>query len=494
MSDFTEFVDLASGRVGGRVIAANDDFFAPKENLLKLSKPVWIEDKYTDRGKWMDGWETRRRRAPGFDWCIVQLGIPGILRGAVVDTSFFRGNYPEHCSLEACALEGEANADDLASGSIRWTEILPKSALQGDAQNRLAISDPHRYTHLRLSIFPDGGVARLRVHGEAVPDWRRVLAESPCIDLASVVHGGRVLDASDMFFSSPQNLLMPGQSSHMGDGWETKRRRGPGHDWVVIQLGIEGVVRQAEVDTSHFKGNFPASCSLEAADSAGLQWGEMLPRTALDADSLHRFEISTGTAASRVRFNIYPDGGVARLRLYGVPTREGKIGAGLKWLNALADGAARKALFECCGATAWAQAVTERRPFNDPAQLFAASTELWESAGKDVWLEAFRHHPKIGERKAAGGQSAESQRWSEQEQRFAAGAAGSVLEELAGANQAYEDRFGYIFIVCASGKSADEMLALLRARMNNDPETELRVAAGEQAKITRLRLEKMLER
>ncbi len=336
-------------------------------------------------------------------------------------------------------------------------------------------------------------MARLRVHGEALPDWRRVLAESPCIDLASVVHGGRVLDASDMFFSSPQNLLMPDQSSHMGDGWETKRRRGPGHDWVVIRLGIEGVLKQVEVDTSHFKGNFPESCSLEAGDCAESDWKAILPRTPLQADSVLRFEITDNSPASHVRFNIYPDGGVARLRLYGVPTREGRIAAGLSWINALADEAVRSALLDCCGASAWAQAVAARRPFHDAAQLFTTAAEIWETLGKDDWLEAFRHHPKIGERKAAAGQTAESQRWSEQEQRAAANAAPTLLEELARANQAYHERFGYIFIVCASGKSADEMLALLRERMKNDPESELRVAAGEQAKIMRLRLEKMLE-
>ena len=494
MSDFTQLVDLASERIGGRVLTANDEFFAPKENLLKPSKPIWIEDKYTDRGKWMDGWETRRRRTPGFDWCVLQLGIPGILRGVVVDTSYFRGNYPEHCSLEACALEDEGHADDLTSGPIRWTEVLPKSPLKGDTQNRFPISDPRRYTHLRFNIYPDGGVARLRVYGEALPDWRRVLAESPCLDLASVVHGGRVLDASDMFFSSPQNLLMPEQSLHMGDGWETKRRRGPGHDWVVIRLGIEGVLKQVEVDTSHFKGNSPESCSLEAGDCAESQWKELLPRTPLQADSVLRFEITDNSPASQVRFNTYPDGGVARLRLYGVPTREGRVGAGLSWLNALPDEAVRSALLDCCGASAWAQAVAARRPFRDAAQLFAAAAEIWETLGKDDWLEAFHHHPKIGERSAAGGQTVESQRWSEQEQCAAANAAPTLLDELAHANQAYQDRFGYIFIVCASGKSAEEMLALLRERMNNDPETELRVAAGEQARITRLRLEKMLER
>ena len=239
MNDFTQLVDLASERVGGRVLAANDEFFAPKDNLLKPAKPVWIQDKYTERGKWMDGWETRRRRTPGFDWCIMQLGIPGILRGVMVDTSYFKGNYPEHCSLEACALTDGARVDEVSSDTVRWAEVLPKSALKGDTQNCFEVGDPHRYTHLRFNIYPDGGVARLRVHGEALPDWKRVLAlaEAACIDLAAIANGGRVLGASDMFFSAPQNLLMPDKSAHMGDGWETRRRRGPGHDWVILHWG-----------------------------------------------------------------------------------------------------------------------------------------------------------------------------------------------------------------------------------------------------------------
>ncbi len=497
MSDFTDLVDLASERVGGRALVANDEFFAPKENLLNSAEPVWVEDKYTDRGKWMDGWETRRRRTPGFDWCTVQLGIPGILRGVVVDTSYFKGNYPEQCSIEACALEEGARVEELSSGAVRWAEVLPKSALKGDTQNRFAIGDPHRYTHLRFNVYPDGGVARLRVHGEAVPDWKRLLAEGSGIDLAAAANGGRVVDCSDMFFSTPQNVLMPGPSSHMGDGWETKRRRGPGHDWVVIRLGIAGVLSQVEVDTSHFKGNYPESCSLEVGDtadgSAQRDWKEVLPRRLLQADSVHSFQITDRAPASHVRFNIYPDGGVARLRIFGTPTREGRIAEGLRWLNALPDEAARASLLNCCGSSTWAQRVADGRPFRDAAQLFDAAREVWEKLGKNDRLEAFSHHPKIGERTAAAGQPPEAQRWSQQEQRSVSNSAPQVRDELTNANQIYQARFGYIFIVCASGKSTEEMLALLRERLKNDPETELRTAAGEQQKITRLRLEKMLE-
>jgi allantoicase len=326
--DFSEWIDLASERLGGAVLYANDDFFAPKENLLKASKPVFIEGKYTAAGKWMDGWETRRRRTPGFDWCIVQLGVPGILRGLRVDTSHFKGNYPEDCSLEACALDGRPSFEAVMSKTVLWTEILPKSGLRGDAESDFAIGFPRRVTHLLFKIFPDGGVARLRAYGEASPDWDALAKRGGEIDLAAVENGGRVLTCSDMFFGSRQNLIMPGRGADMGDGWETRRRRGPGHDWAIVKLGTRGVVRRVEVDTAHFKGNFPESFSLEAANIAGaaqdplaaeVDWSEIIPRTKLEADTQHFYEkeIRHASDATHVRFNIYPDGGVSRLRIFG---------------------------------------------------------------------------------------------------------------------------------------------------------------------------------
>ncbi len=326
--DFTELVDLASERLGGAVLYANDEFFAEKENLLKPSAPIFIEGKYTDRGKWMDGWESRRKRVPGFDWCIVRLGVPGIIRGVDVDTSFFRGNFPEQCSLEACAVSGNASVEELIGEEIEWTEILPQAKLEGDSHNQFAINHEGRFTHLRFKIFPDGGVARLRIYGEVVPDWQRLARQSASeIDLAAVEHGGLVLACSDMFFGHRHNLIMPGRAANMSDGWETKRRRGPGFDWSIIQFGARGIIHRVEVDTAHFKGNFPESCSLEAIDAQGrsveeigaADWTEILSRTKLQAHTRHLFEdeIKVIGPVSHVRFNIYPDGGVSRLRVFG---------------------------------------------------------------------------------------------------------------------------------------------------------------------------------
>ena len=327
--DFTELVDLASEKLGGAVLMANDEFFASKENLLKASAPIFIEGKYTDLGKWMDGWETRRRRSSGFDWCIVRLGLPGIIRGVVVDTSHFKGNYPEHCSLEACTREGQSGVEELLAETIAWVDLLPPLPLQGDTQNPFAIQNNQRFTHLRFKIYPDGGVARLRVYGEAVPDWNRVKRIGGDIDLAAVENGGLVLSCSDMFFGHRHNLIMPGRATNMSDGWETKRRRTPGHDWVIIQLGTLGRISRLEIDTSYFKGNFPESCSLEGCNAAGLApesltdpsaaWKTVLPRTGLQAHTRHFFEdeILDAGRVSHVRFSIFPDGGVSRLRVYG---------------------------------------------------------------------------------------------------------------------------------------------------------------------------------
>jgi len=333
MTDFTELIDLASEKLGGAVLYANDEFFAPKENLLKLAAPVFIEGKYTDLGKWMDGWETRRRRSPRldepFDWCIVRLGLAGVICGVVVDTSFFRGNFPSHCSIEVCDIGGQPDIERLTSAAIEWTEILPQTGLEGDSQNGFAVNFDRRATHLKLKIYPDGGVARLRVFGEVLPDWEALRRRRSEIDLAAAEHGGTVLTASDMFFGHRHNLIMRGFAQDMSDGWETKRRRGAGFDWCVVKLGTAGTIERVEVDTSHFKGNYPESCSLEvgalaaADDDADLEkilWRELLPNTKLQAHTRHVFadELKDcGSAVTHARFNIFPDGGVSRLRLFG---------------------------------------------------------------------------------------------------------------------------------------------------------------------------------
>jgi allantoicase len=318
-------VDLAAERVGGKALIANDEFFAEKENLLKPGRGIFIADKYTDRGKWMDGWETRRRRTPGHDWCVVQLGLRGIIKQVDIDTNHFLGNHPPFASLDAvCLTNGLPDEID----ALSWTPILEKSPLEPGSQNLFAISNDQTWTHLRLNIFPDGGVARFRVYGVVVPDWSK-LKPGDVVDLAAVENGGVPLACSDMFFSSMNNLIMPGRSENMGDGWETKRRRGPGYDWIILKLGLPGTIRRIEVDTNHFKGNYPDTCSIEGCvapgasteDLAIAEWREILPMTKLQAHTRHFFEkeLCPIDGCTHVRLNIYPDGGVSRLRVWGVP-------------------------------------------------------------------------------------------------------------------------------------------------------------------------------
>jgi allantoicase len=342
---FTNLADLASARVGGRAIATNDDFFASKSNLVKPEAPIFIPGKYTSRGKWMDGWESRRQRTPGHDWCIIALGLRGVIYGVNVDTRFFTGNYPSHCSIDAydaTVTRRPSSARPERAKRVEWVdrqpqrarapndgfrEILPKSALCGDGDNFFAIDDRRPWTHVRLNIFPDGGVARLRVYGEAAIDWGRVIQAGRPIDLASILNGGLVLGASDMHFGAKDNMIMPGRAKNMGDGWETRRRRGPGHDWAIIRLGTSGLVSRVEIDTNHYKGNYPESASLEAclAPGASLEsiesvtWSELLPRTRLRPHHRHLFskELRSTGPASHVRLNIFPDGGISRLRVHG---------------------------------------------------------------------------------------------------------------------------------------------------------------------------------
>ena len=324
---FTALADLASARVGGRAVATSDDFFAPKSNLVKPEPAVFIPGKYTTRGKWMDGWESRRKRTPGHDWCAVKLGMRGRIRGLNVSTAFFTGNFPTQCSVEALDTTRVVTAAMAAREGAPWVTILPKSALRGDSDNFFAIEDDRPWTHLRLNIFPDGGVARLRVYGDVVVDWNRVAPNGRVVDLAAIEHGGLVVAASDMHYGAKDNVIMPGRAANMGDGWETKRRRGPGYDWLILRLGAAGRVRKIEIDTNHFKGNYPDSASVEGcvaplgslAELGSASWNELLPKTKLQPHRRHLFsrELQDPGRVTHVRLNIFPDGGVSRLRVHG---------------------------------------------------------------------------------------------------------------------------------------------------------------------------------
>ncbi len=482
--DFTTLPVLSDERLGAAVVGRNDEFFALADNLLKAEAPIFVADRFTKRGKWMDGWETRRRRTPGVDWCIIRLGAAGLVRGIVVDTAHFTGNFPKECWLEGSSVEGYPSADELADAD--WMPLGPKTSLSGDSKHLVNVTQPARITHVRLTISPDGGVARLRVHGEPVPDPRDVWGMP--LDLAALEHGGVVTDCSDMYFSHRHNLNLPTSPTSMADGWETRRRRGPGNDWVVVRLVQEGVLRIAEVDTRYFKGNAPGSFSLEGRNDAG--WHPLLGDTGLRPHMRHRFRVPPHEPVTSVRLNIFPDGGVARLRLWGALSEQGSEALGLRWLDALPQQHAEQELLAVCGSTRWAREMAAGRAYPTMAALQEAASTSWRALAREDWLEAFAAHPRLGERTDQQGRRAGP--WARQEQAGTAGASSAVLADLEEGNRAYEARFGHVFLLCATGVDAPQMLAALRERLTNDPEAELQVAAGEQEKITDLRLRKLL--
>ncbi len=319
----TKWIDLAQPRLGAQVVFATDDFFAPKERLILSQEPVFIPDKYDDHGKWMDGWESRRRRDGGYDYCIIRLGHRGQINSIDIDTRHFTGNFPSSASIDAC------QCDDIIPGTdASWIQITPQKELQGNRHNIVTAQSDQAFTHVRLNIFPDGGVARLRVYGQIDMDWSSA-NPAETIDLVALENGGRPIAANDEHFGRLENIIAPGRATNMGDGWETRRRREPGNDWGIIELGHIGSVQKILIDTQHFKGNYPDSCSLQASsdtitqiediETHSLSWPTLLPEQKLSMDQEHIFEseIISHDPIRLIRINILPDGGIARLRLYG---------------------------------------------------------------------------------------------------------------------------------------------------------------------------------
>ncbi|WP_374991230.1 allantoicase [Streptomyces sp. LHD-70] len=332
---FTQYANLADRQLGAGVIAANDEFFAERENLLKPEAAEFDPEHFGHKGKIMDGWETRRRRGVSaevphptdedHDWALVRLGAPGVIRGIVVDTAHFRGNYPQAVSIEGANVEGSPTPDELLSGDVKWTTLVPRTAVGGHAANGFEVTAEQRFTHLRVNQHPDGGIARLRVYGEVVPDpkWLKALGT---FDVVALENGGQVEDASDRFYSPATNTIQPGRSRKMDDGWETRRRRDKGNDWIRYQLVQQSEIRAVEIDTAYLKGNSAGWAALSVKDGEDGEWTEVLPRTRLQPDTNHRFVLDTAAKGTHVRIDIYPDGGISRLRLFGSLTEDGAAG------------------------------------------------------------------------------------------------------------------------------------------------------------------------
>ncbi|MCY0928779.1 allantoicase [Streptomyces sp. H27-H1] len=331
---FTQYANLAARELGAGVIEANDEFFAQRENLLISEAAHFDPEDFGHKGKVMDGWETRRRRgisatqpwptAEDHDWALVRLGAPGVIRGIVVDTAHFRGNMPQAVSVEATNWEGALapTPAELQGDDIKWTTVIARTPVGGHAANGFEVDVEQRFTHLRVNQHPDGGIARLRVYGEVVPDpkW---LAALGSFDVVALENGGSVQDASNRFYSPPTNTINPGRSRKMDDGWETARRRDNGNDWIRYQLVAESEIRAVEIDTAYLKGNSAGWASLSVKTGEEGEWTEFLPRTRLQPDTNHRFVLDAPAVGTHVRIDIFPDGGFSRLRLFGALTEAG---------------------------------------------------------------------------------------------------------------------------------------------------------------------------
>lgn len=490
--EFRDLPDLASRVLGGSVVYADDDFFAARENLISPGPPEHDPTAFGLRGKVYDGWETRRRRDPGDDTAVIRLGVPGVVEGVVVDTSWFTGNFPPHVSVAATELPGYPSTGQVLRAD--WTPLLTRVAVKGDAANEFRVDLGRRFTHVRLTLHPDGGVARLRIHGTPVPDPALLTGT---VDLAALEHGGDVVACSDMYYASARNVLLPGRARTTAEGWENARRRGGGNDFVVVRLAGPGLVRRVVVDTSRFVGNAPESVSVRAVDSrlrdlddpAG--WVDLVPRTPVQPDTRHHFPVAQDRPVTHVRLDVFPDGGVARLRVLGEldPATEPRTAPALDRLNSLDEGEAADELRAFCAATSWVRGMVRERPYTSSEQLLATSDRLVAGLDDDGLAEALSAHARIGERRT--GDSRED-RWSRAEQTAALAAEADLQHLLEEGNREYERRFGRVFLIRAAGRSAREMYDELRSRLGNDEHTERAVVLAELAGIVRLRLKGMV--
>lgn len=327
LPDFAaRFVNLASADFGAEVLSCSDEWFAAANRMLQSAPPVFVVGKFDDHGKWMDGWETRRKRYEGYDHAVVKLGLAGVIKGVDIDTSHFTGNFPPAASLDACRCEGVPDQHTV------WETLIPAVSLQGDSHCFVEINDEREWTHVRLNSYPDGGIARLRVYGLPKVNWQ-ALPQDEVYETSAVANGGRIVAVSNAHYGVPFRLNMPGRGVNMGDGWETARRRVPGNEWCIIELGCRTLVEKIEVDTAHFKGNYPDSVSIQAADvdfgtdeslpTQAMFWQTLLPQSKTEMDKQHFYtqaDLNDLGAVTHVKLNIHPDGGVSRLRIWGRPS------------------------------------------------------------------------------------------------------------------------------------------------------------------------------
>ena len=311
------YINLASPILGTKIYSYSDQFFGAASRMLNENLPIFKENVYDKHGKWMDGWETRRKRIEGNDFCIIKLGKAGKVSVVEIDTSFFNGNQPEYASLDVCFSN---------NNKFKWKNILKKKKLKPNAIHKFKISKSYPINFAKLNIFPDGGVARLKLLGDLSLNLKKT---NKSIDLGSVLNGAKIVACSDEHFGKAENIIAPGKSINMGNGWETKRRRGKGYDWIIVKLAKTGTIEKFNIQTHHFKGNYPAYFSIQGSQlknnistntivNLSTKWRTVIPITYLKPH--HQLIIPNKNNKQKFNFiklNIYPDGGISRLRIMG---------------------------------------------------------------------------------------------------------------------------------------------------------------------------------
>jgi allantoicase len=493
-------VDLASRALGGSVVAVTDDFFAGVENLLTAADAVHDPAVFGLRGKVYDGWETRRRRPGpdgdlGHDEVVVRLGAAGVVDRVVVDTAFFRGNYPPFVEVWGASLPGYPGPAEMPAAD--WFPLVPRTAAAGDTRNTYEVGGAGaglRTTHVRLAIHPDGGVARLRVLGRPVPDPALLTGT---VDTAAALCGGSVADCSDRFYSSPDQLLLPGRARVTGEGWENARRRDGGHDWLTVRLAAPTLVRRVEVDTGRFIGNAPGEVRVVGLAADGTEH-ELVARTAVQPDTIHLVPAAAGPTASpegtapevdEVRVEVFPDGGFGRLRVHGEVSPRGRALLGARWLDARAPADLTAELTACLAAPSWVSAVAGARPHGSAERWLAAADAAYRALDDAEVGAALAAHPRIGRSPAGTSREAALSRG---EQAAVSRAGDEVRAAIAEGNAAYEDRFGRVFLIRAAGRAPDEILTALRRRLAQDDAAELAEAREQLRQIMLLRLAGLL--
>lgn len=487
-----DYIDLASDRLRGHVLAVSSEIDGSARRLLQSSCPSALFEGNKRLQETSDAWSTRRRSS-GHEWVIVRLGVPGLVRELVIGTRGVGTDCPGFASVEGCVAPHGALPDELDG----WVELLPKSTIKGDCQNRFDVLSRQRFTHLRLNVYPDGAVSRFRVLGEALPDWAATgRAFPPYLDLAAGRNGGLVVSSSATAIGKASHLNAPDSALSGQDGWVTERRREPGCDEAAIRLAARGRIRMAVVDTHHLTDHAAPAMSLDAATGWEQpeegDWFEILPVQRLLPDTEHIFDsgFHEHDDVRWVRLKLHPDGGVSRLRLWGEVSPGGVLESRLLYLSACGEPELHGIFMAVCHSVKFANELCDMAPFESVADLQRKGATAWSRCREKDWKESLAGHPRIGQ-KASGNDLAS--RWSRGEQSKAATPDEAVKAELAARQAEYEEKFGFIFLICASGRSSGEILAALNERMEQAPERELQTVAEELAKIIHLRLEKLLE-